>query len=209
MPPAAADQFFTSRASSVMHNNKNNTNKNKNNDNINTNHNNEAESQSNTSAATTLRNLINYNNNNNNNNNSLLKEGLSSQGSSAHSNPSSNFDCRSCLLYQSRAQLQEPERRTKNSNNFEGLRKNSLDLVNGDLRNMTSATDVVSAPNRGHHTLSNGGAYHSSKVKSNSHRTPCTNQTNGLSHSYCKFLELSEFRISFHFNHYSFIKTCS
>ena len=28
MPPAAADQFFTSRASSVMHNNKNNTNKN-------------------------------------------------------------------------------------------------------------------------------------------------------------------------------------
>ena len=202
MPPAAADQFFTSRASSVMHNNKNNTNKNKNNDNINTNHNNEAESQSATSAATTLRNLINYNNNNNNNNNSLLKEGINSQGSSAHTNSSSNFDCRSCLLYQSRAHLQEPERKTKNtsSNNFEGLRKTSLDLVNGDLRNMTSATDVVSAPNRGQHTLSNGGAYHSSKVKSNSHRTPCTNQPNGLSHSYCKFLELSEFRISFHFN---------
>ena len=199
MPPAAADQFFTSRASSVMHNNKNNTNKNKNNDNINTNHNNEAESQSATSAATTLKNLINYNNNNNNNNNNWQKEGLRSEGSSAHSNPSSNFDCRSCLLYQSRAHLQEPERKTKNtsSNNFEGLRKTSLDLVNGDLRNMTSATDVVSAPNRGHHTLSNGGAYHSSKVKSNSHRTPCTNQTNGLSHSYCKFL--SEFRISFHF----------
>jgi hypothetical protein len=157
MPPAAADQFFTSRASPLMHRNNNN------NDDNNTNG---------SKQTTTLKNLINYNNNNNNNN--CLQESRSS------SLKSSKFSCGSCLRYQ--RDQEQPRQQLSNEKevNSEGLRKTSFDLVHGDFRNMTAVSSD------GEHQNPLNGEYHSSKAKSNTHRTPCTNVVNGLSHSYCK-----------------------
>lgn len=156
MPPAAADQFFTSRASSLMHsNNNNNSNTNTNNNNNNT--------GSKSTTPTTLKNLINYNNNNNS---SCLQESRTS------SVKSSTVGCGSCLRYQrEQDQLRQPNKEgEEDTNNF--------DLVQGDHRSMTAVTSD------GEHQNPLSGSYHSSKAKSNTHRTPCTNVVNGLSHSY-------------------------
>ena len=152
MPPAAADQFFTSRASSLMHSNNNN------------------ENNTNESKPTTLRNLINYNNNNNN----CMQKGSSS------SLKSSKFNCGSCFRYQrGQDQTHQPIKEGEGGN--EGLLKNHFDLVNGDHTSMNAVASD------GEHQTPLNGPYHSVTVKSNTHRTPCTNVVNGLSHSYCKF----------------------
>ena len=165
MPPAAADQFFTSRASSLMHSNNNNNNDND----TNTNTNNNTERRKLTTP-TTLKTLINYNNNNNSN---CVQDSRSSSVKSSKS-----VGCGSCFRYQREQDLlRQPSK--EEAKNF--------DLVHGDFKeSMTAVSSDMDCQNS---ILSGDGAHHSSKSKSNTHRTPsCTNVVNRLSHSYCKYI---------------------
>ena len=173
MPPAAADQFFTSRASSVMH-----TNNNNNDDNGTTNANK-------FTTATTLKTLINYNNNNsvNNNNNCPQEKRTSTLTTSKFGS------CGPCLRYQRGQQSQSSQPLSGNgedSNKEKG--QNSFDLVHrGEWRRMTTIASNGDQPPTSH----SGPSYNPSKSKSTTtHRTPCTNYANGLSHSYCKFAKI-------------------
>ena len=162
MPPAAADQFFTSRASSVMY-----TNNNNNNDNGTSNTNK-------STTATTLKTLINYNNNNsvNNNNNYSQDNRLSS------SFKSSKFSsCGPCLRYQrgQPRQLQSEEQ--------EESKKRQQDSFGGDCQRMTTIASNGVHPQA---SQSRSSDHHSKSKSMTTHRTPCTNYTTGLSHSYCK-----------------------
>ena len=170
MPPAAADQFFTSRASSVMH-----TNNNNNNDNGTSNANK-------STTATTLKTLISYSNNNsvNNNNNYPQDNRLSS------SFKSSKFSsCGPCLRYQ-RRQSRQPQ-----SGEQEGSKERQQDSFGGDCWRMTTI-----ASNGVHPQASQSGSsdHHSKSKSTTTHRTPCTNYTTGLSHSYCK--SISNYRVA-------------
>ena len=165
MPPAAADQFFTSRASSLMHTNSNN--------------NNGTTNANKSTSATTLKTLINYNNNNslyNNNNCPPDKRPSSSTKSSSFSS------CGSCLRYQ-RGQQSQPSHQP--SGELEESKKRARGTFGEETRRMQTVSSNVDHPHISH----GGQTSNPSKSKSTTtHRRPCTNYSTGLSHSYCKFI---------------------
>merc|ERR1719414_1308581 len=121
---------------------------------------------------TTLKTLINYTNNNcvNNNNNYSPDNRLSS------SFKSSKFSsCGPCLRYQRGQQRQLP------NGEQEDCKKRQQDSFGGDCRRMTTI-----ASNGVHSQGSQSGSsdHHSKSKSTTTHRTPCTNYTTGLSHSY-------------------------
>ena len=126
-------------------------------------HSNSNNNNNNNGSKTTLKNLISYNKNNNGN---CLQDNRASFNSAS-------LSCHSCLRYQ------QDQSRLSNRNEEDGKderSKTNFSLVDGDH-----------TPRKGQYENNLNGAHHTTtKVKSNTHRSSCTNIVNGLSHSYCK-----------------------